>query len=175
MVAEVSKILLTGATGYIGGRLLTALQESGRTVRCLARNPDFLRSRVDSEIEVVQGDCLQPSSLRGCFDGVETAYYLIHSMGSAKDFEAQDRAAATHFGQAAREAGVARIVYVGGLGSGGGGRNDQGQAEPAWPLSGSLPRRVGSTVVYGSQQQVAGRGCRRHLAAGRGDQEDRTR
>jgi|MDTE01.2.fsa_nt_gb uncharacterized protein YbjT (DUF2867 family) len=119
MVAEVSKILLTGATGYIGGRLLTALQESGRTVRCLARNPDFLRSRVDSEIEVVQGDCLQPSSLRGCFDGVETAYYLIHSMGSAKDFEAQDRAAATHFGQAAREAGVARIVYVGGLGSGG--------------------------------------------------------
>jgi uncharacterized protein YbjT (DUF2867 family) len=119
MVTEVSKILLTGATGYIGGRLLTALQESGRTVRCLARNPDFLRSRVDSEIEVVQGDCLQPSSLRGCFDGVETAYYLIHSMGSAKDFEAQDRAAATHFGQAAREAGVARIVYVGGLGSGG--------------------------------------------------------
>lgn len=118
-MAEVSKILLTGATGYIGGRLLTALQESGRTVRCLARNPDFLRSRVDSEIEVVQGDCLQPSSLRGCFDGVETAYYLIHSMGSAKDFEAQDRAAATHFGQAAREAGVARIVYVGGLGSGG--------------------------------------------------------
>ena len=67
----------------------------------------------------MQGDCLQPDSLKGCFDGVETAYYLIHSMGSAKDFEAQDRAAATHFGQAAREAGVARIVYVGGLGSGG--------------------------------------------------------
>ena len=118
MVTEVPKILLTGATGYIGGRLLTALRASGRAVRCLARRPEFLRSRVDSETEVVQGDCLQPDSLKGCFDGVETAYYLIHSMGSATDFEAQDRAAATHFGQAARAAGVARIVYVGGLGSG---------------------------------------------------------
>ena len=118
MVTEVPKILLTGATGYIGGRLLTALRASGRAVRCLARRPEFLRSRVDSETEVVQGDCLQADSLKGFFDGGETAYYLIHSMGSATDFEAQDRAAATHFGQAARAAGVARIVYVGGLGSG---------------------------------------------------------
>ena len=118
MVPKVPKILLTGATGYIGGRLLTALQAAGRPVRCLARRPEFLSSRVGPETEVMQGDCLESSSLRRCFDGIETAYYLVHSMGSATDFETQDRAAATHFGQAASEAGVARIVYVGGLGSG---------------------------------------------------------
>ena len=118
MVSKVPKILLTGATGYIGGRLLTALQAAGRPVRCLARRPEFLSSRVGPETEVMQGDCLKSSSLRRCFDGIETAYYLVHSMGSATDFETQDRAADTHFGQAASEAGVARIVYVGGLGSG---------------------------------------------------------
>lgn len=108
--------LLTGATGYIGGRLLRALERDGRRIRCMARHPDFLRSRVRSTTEVVAGDVLDASSLAPALSEVETAYYLIHSMGSRGGFEAQDREAAQNFGAAARAAGVRRIVYLGGLG-----------------------------------------------------------
>ncbi|MEX2049232.1 MAG: SDR family oxidoreductase [Gemmatimonadota bacterium] len=108
--------LLTGATGYIGGRLLRALERDGRRIRCMARNPDFLRSRVRSTTEVVPGDVLDASSLAPAMSDVETAYYLVHSMGSSGGFEAQDREAAQNFGAAARASGVRRIVYLGGLG-----------------------------------------------------------
>ena len=114
-----SQILLTGATGYIGGRLLAALEETSHSVRCLARRPEFLRPRVKSRTQIITGDCLNRASLQGAFSGVETAYYLVHSMGSATDFEVQDRTAAINFGAAAHASGVQRIVYVGGLGSGG--------------------------------------------------------
>ncbi len=109
-------ILLTGATGYIGGRLLRALQQKGRAIRCLTRRPEFLNARVSPTTQVVKADCLEPSSLPAAMEGVDTAYYLVHSMGSAGRFEEEDRQAARNFSTAAREAGVRRIIYLGGLG-----------------------------------------------------------
>ena len=114
-------ILVTGATGYVGGRLIKVLESGGRRLRCLARRPEYLTSRVASSTEVVKGDCLDAASLGPALAGVETAYYLVHSMGSGSDFERQDREAARNFGAAARVAGVARIIYLGGLGSSGSG------------------------------------------------------
>jgi len=110
------RILLTGASGYVGGRLLSALESAGHSVRCLARRPEFLRERVGAATEVVRGDCLEPSSLEPAMMGIEAAYYMVHSMGSSGDFEDLDRQAAANFGEAARQAGVRRIIYLGGLG-----------------------------------------------------------
>jgi len=109
-------ILLTGATGYIGGRLLNRLERSGWRVRCMARRPEALTNRVGPATEVVSADVLDPAGLPAALRGVHTAYYLIHSMGAAEGFEENDRRAAFNFGQAARAAGIRRIVYVGGLG-----------------------------------------------------------
>lgn len=111
------KILLTGATGCIGGRLLAALEARGYPVRCMTRRPEALAGRAGARTSVVRGDCLDPASLPDALAGIDTAYYLVHSMGGTADFEAQDRAAARNFGAAARTAGVRRIVYVGGLGA----------------------------------------------------------
>ncbi len=109
-------ILLTGATGYIGGRLLRRLEEEGRRVRCLVRRPERLRGRVGAATELATGDVLEPVSLGPVMRGVETAYYLIHSMGSSGSFEEEDRVGARAFGRAAHDSGVRRIVYLGGLG-----------------------------------------------------------
>ncbi|MBX3148082.1 MAG: SDR family oxidoreductase [Gemmatimonadales bacterium] len=111
-----SLILLTGATGYVGGRLLPLLVESGRHVRCLARQPERLAARVPPGVEVVSGDVLDAASLARAMQGVDAAYYLVHSMGTTGDFEAQDRLGAESFAAAARAAGVRRIIYLGGLG-----------------------------------------------------------
>jgi uncharacterized protein YbjT (DUF2867 family) len=109
-------ILVTGATGYVGGELLKALLAAGHRVRCLARRPEALRAAAGAE--VVRGDVLDASSVRAAMTGVDTAYYLVHSMSSAGVFEEEDRKAARVFGDAARGAGVRRIVYLGGLGRG---------------------------------------------------------
>ena len=109
-------ILVTGATGYIGGRLLKALEADGRRVRCLARRPEYLKARVGPGTVVVAGDCLDTRTLGPAMAGVHTAYYLVHSMGSPRDFEEEDRQAAHNFAGAAGQAGVQRIVYLGGLG-----------------------------------------------------------
>ncbi len=114
-----SLILLTGATGYIGGRLLSALESRGRRVRCLARRPEFLRGRVGPETEIAQGDVLEPETLREAMKGVNAAYYLVHSMGAAQGFEECDREGARNFGAAAFKAGLSRIIYMGGLGQAG--------------------------------------------------------
>lgn len=111
-------ILLTGATGYIGGRLLTALQARGKQIRCLTRNPAHLSSRVNQDTEVVPGDLQDPDSLDAALENVAVAFYLVHAMGSAGGFEQEDRRAAQNFAAAARQAGVKRIVYLGGLGHG---------------------------------------------------------
>ncbi len=108
-------IFLTGATGYVGGQLLPLLERRGERVRCLTRRPEALARRVGERTEVVAGDVLDPASLAAAMDGAAAAYYLIHSMGAGKDFEALDRRAAASFAGAADEAGVGRIVYVGGL------------------------------------------------------------
>jgi uncharacterized protein YbjT (DUF2867 family) len=112
-------ILITGATGYVGGRLRWRLEEGGRSLRCLVRRPEELVSRVGPTTEVVRGDVLERASLEPALSGIECAYYLIHSMGSSLDFEERDRRAARNFAEAARSAGVRRIVYLGGLGHGG--------------------------------------------------------
>ena len=111
-------ILVTGATGYVGGRLWRRLEAEGRRVRCLVRRPSGISSQAGERTEVFQGDLLKAESLRPALSGVEVAYYLVHSMGSAGDFEEQDRVAASNFAEAAREAGVKRIVYLGGLAHG---------------------------------------------------------
>ena len=114
--AETPRILLTGASGYVGGRLLSLLERDGYRVRCLARNPAMLRQRTHPATEVVAGDVLDRASLDAALTGVDAAYYLVHSMGSAGSFEEADRQAALNFGDAAKAAGVRRIVYLGGLG-----------------------------------------------------------
>ena len=111
-----SKILLTGASGYVGGRFLRLLEAEAHPVRCLARRPEFLRSRVAGGTEVVAGDVLDADSLQRAMDGVHAAYYLVLSMGAAYGFEETDRRAAERFGAAARSRGVQRIIYLGGLG-----------------------------------------------------------
>lgn len=111
-------ILLTGATGYVGGRLLRALELGGQPIRCLTRQVSALRQRVADTTEVIAGDLLDPASLPPAMAGIETAYYLVHAMASAKSFEDEDRRSAEAFASAARDAGVKRIIYLGGLGAG---------------------------------------------------------
>lgn len=110
------RVLLTGASGYVGGRLLPVLEAAGYRVRCLARHPEFLAARAAAGTEVVRGDVLDAASLGPALAGVDTAFYLVHSMGSARSFVDADRAGARNFGAAARAAGVRRIIYLGGLG-----------------------------------------------------------
>ena len=96
--------------------MLKSLGKAGREVRCLARRPEALASRLAPGVEVVAGDVLDPAALEKALAGVEAAYYLIHSMGNAVDFEERDRRQARLFGEAAKRAGVRRILYLGGLG-----------------------------------------------------------
>ena len=112
-------LLLTGATGYVGGRFLRRLEQEGLPVRCLCRDPEAVRWRVAPGTELVRGDLLQPASLDSAFSGVDTTFYLVHSMNSDDSFEADEAACAANFAAAARKAGVRRIVYLGALASGG--------------------------------------------------------
>jgi uncharacterized protein YbjT (DUF2867 family) len=112
------RVLLTGATGYVGGRLIAPLEEH-RPLRCLTRRPEALAHRVGSDTEIAQGDVRDPAALARALEGVECALYLIHSMAAGGDYREADKRAALAFGRAAREAGVRRIVYLGGLGEGG--------------------------------------------------------
>ena len=111
------RVLLTGATGYVGGRLLRKLEESGRPVRCLVRRPEALSGRAAEQTEIVHGDVLEPDSLHEALAGVTTAYYLVHSMAASGPFAGADRRGAENFAAAARKSGVSRIVYLGGLGA----------------------------------------------------------
>ncbi len=110
------RCLVTGATGYIGGRLVPRLLEAGFQVRALARTPEKLNSVPWREhIEVVKGDLGDPASLAVAFDGIDVLYYLVHSMGFEKDFAAEERRAAQNVVSAARRAGIRRIIYLSGL------------------------------------------------------------
>jgi uncharacterized protein YbjT (DUF2867 family) len=111
-------ILVTGATGYIGGRLVPQLLSRGYDVRCLARDPNRLRSRSwESQVEIVAGDVLDRASLVPALEGCRSAYYLVHSMaGGTGSFRDRDLQAAQNFAAAVGEAGLERIIYLGGLG-----------------------------------------------------------
>jgi uncharacterized protein YbjT (DUF2867 family) len=108
--------LVTGATGYIGGRLVPELLQAGLRVRCLARSPQRLRDHPWADaVEVVRGDVTDAESVARAMRGVDIGYYLVHALGTGKDFEETDRRAARVFGERARAAGVRRLVYLGGL------------------------------------------------------------
>src|ERR1700760_3307236 len=115
--------LVTGASGYIGGRLVPELLSAGYAVRCMARDPAKLSDRPWSgEVEIAAADVMDASAVRRCLDGVDVAYYLIHSLGTDASFERRDRDAAQTFAAAAKAADVRRIVYLGGIISGRAGR-----------------------------------------------------
>ncbi|WP_405704222.1 SDR family oxidoreductase [Streptomyces sp. NBC_00069] len=108
--------LVTGATGYIGGRLVPELLDAGHRVRCLARSPEKLRDHPwAGRTEVVRGDVVDAESVAAALHGIDVAYYLVHALGAGSGFEDRDRTAARVFAEQARAAGVRRIVYLGGL------------------------------------------------------------
>ncbi|MGK4585209.1 SDR family oxidoreductase [Kitasatospora sp. HPMI-4] len=110
------RCLVTGATGYIGGRLVPELLAAGHYVRCLVRDPERLRDHPwRARVEAASGDVTRPETLPPAFEGVDVAYYLVHALATGPGFEATDRAAARAFATAAEAAGVRRIVYLGGL------------------------------------------------------------
>ncbi len=109
------KILVAGATGYIGTRLTEALCRLGYPLRCLARDPGAFQGAEDCE--VVRGDLLDAESLHTVFESIDTAFYLAHSLDADGDFERLELKAASNFAQAAQAAGVRRIVYLGALGN----------------------------------------------------------
>ncbi|MFC7057849.1 NAD(P)H-binding protein [Halovenus salina] len=110
------QILVLGATGFVGGSLVPALLEAGHEVRALSRNRDRATATLDDRVEVVEGDVLDPETLDGVFEGIELVYYLVHSMDAGGQYEQRDRQAADNVATAASEAGVDRLIYLGGLG-----------------------------------------------------------
>jgi uncharacterized protein YbjT (DUF2867 family) len=110
------RVLVTGATGYIGGRLVPRLLQRGVSVRCVARDALRLAGRDWPGVEVVQGDLAEAEAVESALQGIDVAYYLVHSMASGQAFRERDLRIAAGFGEAARRAGVRRIVYLGGLG-----------------------------------------------------------
>ena len=148
-------IMLTGATGYVGGRLLKILEQRGYRVRCMARRPDILTSRVSTSTQVVEGNVLDINSLQVALKGVRVAYYLIHSMSSEGSFEEIDRKAAHNFGEVAKAAGVERIIYLGGLG------NDEDELSPhlrSRQEVGNILRKSGIPLVEFRASIVIGSG-----------------
>lgn len=110
------RVLITGATGYVGGRLVTRLHARGIQIRCMARTPARLEGRVPQGVEVVRGDVNDPATLDEALRGINTAFYLVHALAASGDFESTELAGARNFSVAAHRAGVRRIIYLGGLG-----------------------------------------------------------
>ena len=109
------KVLVTGASGYIGNRLTHKLIDQGYSVNCLARNPAYLSSLIPKSCSVYKGDLLDYDSLGAAFEGCEVAYYLVHALGSGDSWEKDEELMVQHFVKACKWAGVKRIIYLGGL------------------------------------------------------------
>ncbi len=151
-------ILVAGASGYVGGRLLRALADRSESVRCLARRPEYLRPKMPAGVAVVQADCLDPVSLGPALEGIDVAYYLVHSMGGHGDFAERDRRAAENFGQAARRSGVRRIIYLGGLGTEGGSRQGLSEHLRSRQETGDVLRASGVPVIEFRASVILGSG-----------------
>ena len=137
-------VLVTGATGYIGGRLVPELLAAGFGVQCLARDPDRLRDQTwAEEVKRVRGDVLAPETLRPALENIDVAFYLIHSLTTGVGFEQTEERAARNFATAAREAGVSRIVYLGGM-------------APAGTPMGELSPHLRSRVRVGEALKASG-------------------
>ena len=153
---QTDPILLTGASGYVGGYVLEELRTRGHPVRVLARDPR--PGAFPAGVDARRGDAVSGTGLAEALEGSQTAYYLIHSMGRGSgprdDFAARDRAAAHNFGAAAREASVPRIVYLGGLGPTGPGASEhlRSRHEVAEILRGYVPELtyVRAAMIIGS-------------------------
>jgi uncharacterized protein YbjT (DUF2867 family) len=147
------KILVTGATGFIGGRLTRHLLAEGHEVRALVRDPDKAERLRSAGAELRKGDLLDPASLRGAGEGVDVAYYLVHSMGRGGrgDFEARERESAYGFARMATREGVGRVVYLGGLGDQPGSKHLRSRHETA-----KLLREHGPSLTYFRAGMVVG-------------------
>jgi uncharacterized protein YbjT (DUF2867 family) len=131
-------VLVTGATGYVGGKLLAALAQRDLRVRALARDPD--RANLPEDVETVKGDVVTGEGLDEALSGVDVAYYLVHSMGGDGDFAVRDRKGAETFGRAAAEQGAGRVVYLGGLA--GASKHLESREEVAEILARHVPQTV---------------------------------
>jgi uncharacterized protein YbjT (DUF2867 family) len=152
------RALVTGATGFIGGPLATGLLERGHPVRCLVRNPDRARDLESAGCELHEGDVLDRDSLTGAGQDVEIAYYLVHSMGRGSGrsgLAERERAAASNFAAMARDEGIGRVVYLGGLGDRPSSEHLASRAETARVLAGEGPPltwfRAGMVIGPGSE------------------------
>ena len=142
---------MTGATGFIGGRLAGALVESGSDVRCLVRNASRAGELRASGCEVVTGDVTDAESLDGVGQGVEVAYYLIHAMAGGEGFQERERSGAINFARMASREGIERIVYLGGLGEPGVSEHLLSRHETALTLA-----RHGPPLTYFRAAMVVG-------------------
>ena len=142
-------LLVTGATGYVGSQLVPELLERGHRVRALSRDPSRLPAAVDGR----RGDAVSGQGLAEALEGCRVAYYLIHSMDADGDFAARDREAAVNFGEAAKTAGVERVVYLGGLGS-----EDSEHLRSRHEVADLLRARLGGRLVYVRAAMIIGPG-----------------
>jgi uncharacterized protein YbjT (DUF2867 family) len=149
------RILVTGATGFVGGLLARRLVAESREVRCLVRDParESAAGLEAAGCELVVADLTRPAGLREALEGVDAAYFLVHMIGGDDDYPAIERAAAGRFARAAREAGVRRMIYLGGLGEEGNSKHLDARHDVAWALA-----EGGPPLVYFRAAMVIGPG-----------------